>query len=651
MINIVISEKGGAERREVYSQAEVSIGRVKGNDVLLPKGNVSKRHARLIMRDGRYIVTDLKSTNGTYVNHRRITHATLVREGDRIYIGDFVLRIAEGEESAAEDGDAAPSTSLGATPPKGRPVSGMPPSGGTVESDGSQRPSDVSQATPRGQVISHFPIEDDPDEASPLPDMPGPPRMPGGFRPQSTGKMPAVDAPYTLDAPATSGPSSPVLSSESTGATPVRSSQPSGERRQQERLQEPLEMLTRELEGSVDDALLAANDPSEEQRSAVREAAEAAIAKLRDDGMLGGEADEPLLLEALQRELTSTGPLEGLLDDEATTEIRVLARQVAVHRRGRRARYDGLGFGSDAAVERAVRRMCKKHGHDLSPSEAMVEVELEPGLQLFFVRSSAGGGPMLVLRRPQRVASTLNSLVRGGTIARGMATLLSYSVAARGNILIAGAPDSGLGELLHALAHAVPKSQRALWLSSPGEALLPPEGAAVLELGEDDDAAQRTIAAAAKLGPDHLVVPPVSADTLLRLLDASAKGAHGMIMLAHATTMMQAWTRTAAELAGCRTGLTPDVAREWIASSFDLGVEVTRLRDGRMRVSRLSEFRSGSQGSQLREIFTFAYHRTATGGSIEGSFHAAGNVPRIVDDLAARGMPLDTSIFRRHPSG
>src|SRR5262245_59908371 len=60
---------------------------------MLPKGNVSKRHARLLYRDGRFIVTDLNSTNGTYVNRRRITQATIVREGDRIYVGDFVLRI------------------------------------------------------------------------------------------------------------------------------------------------------------------------------------------------------------------------------------------------------------------------------------------------------------------------------------------------------------------------------------------------------------------------------------------------------------------------------------------------------------------------------------------------------------------------------
>src|SRR4051812_46987465 len=93
MFAIVISEKGGAERRELFAKHEINVGRVQGNDLMLPKGNVSKRHARLIFRDGRFIVTDLKSTNGTYVNGRKIAQATIVREGDKIYVGDFVLRV------------------------------------------------------------------------------------------------------------------------------------------------------------------------------------------------------------------------------------------------------------------------------------------------------------------------------------------------------------------------------------------------------------------------------------------------------------------------------------------------------------------------------------------------------------------------------
>ncbi len=114
---VVVHEKGGAERRETFETAELTVGRVQGNELMLPKGNVSKRHARLLYRDGRFIVTDLNSTNGTYVNRRRITQATIVREGDRIYVGDFVLRIElPGGEGDAASGEAGSRPELVSTP-------------------------------------------------------------------------------------------------------------------------------------------------------------------------------------------------------------------------------------------------------------------------------------------------------------------------------------------------------------------------------------------------------------------------------------------------------------------------------------------------------------------------------------------------------
>src|SRR5438309_6857672 len=113
MFTIVISEKGGAERRETFDKSEINVGRVQGNDLMLPKGNVSKHHARLLFRDGRFIVTDLKSTNGTYVNGRKIAQATIVREGDKIYIGDFVLRLETNGAGANPEAAGGEDDSIG----------------------------------------------------------------------------------------------------------------------------------------------------------------------------------------------------------------------------------------------------------------------------------------------------------------------------------------------------------------------------------------------------------------------------------------------------------------------------------------------------------------------------------------------------------
>src|ERR1700750_1416708 len=113
MFPILIQEKGGEQRRMVFNKPEVTIGRVQGNDIVLPKGNVSKRHARIVLKDGKFIIVDLKSTNGTYVNGRKITSPLVVKDSDKIYVGDFII----GVDEAAGDGDNQSETST--SPPGG----------------------------------------------------------------------------------------------------------------------------------------------------------------------------------------------------------------------------------------------------------------------------------------------------------------------------------------------------------------------------------------------------------------------------------------------------------------------------------------------------------------------------------------------------
>ena len=88
---VVIHEKGGQPRRQEFDKNEVTIGRVQGNDIVLPKQNVSKKHSRIVVKDGKFIIVDLKSTNGTYVNGRKIASPMVIKETDKIYIGDFIL--------------------------------------------------------------------------------------------------------------------------------------------------------------------------------------------------------------------------------------------------------------------------------------------------------------------------------------------------------------------------------------------------------------------------------------------------------------------------------------------------------------------------------------------------------------------------------
>ncbi len=66
----------------------VSIGRSPSNDLVLPAAKVSRQHAAINKYKDRYILIDLKSSNGVFVNGRKIDEHTL-EEGDEISVGGY----------------------------------------------------------------------------------------------------------------------------------------------------------------------------------------------------------------------------------------------------------------------------------------------------------------------------------------------------------------------------------------------------------------------------------------------------------------------------------------------------------------------------------------------------------------------------------
>jgi hypothetical protein len=73
---------------------EVALGRGEENDVVIPHPSVSRAHARLMRRNGLYELTDLNSTNGSFVNEQPVHGSVRVSNGSQVRLGDvrFVLR-------------------------------------------------------------------------------------------------------------------------------------------------------------------------------------------------------------------------------------------------------------------------------------------------------------------------------------------------------------------------------------------------------------------------------------------------------------------------------------------------------------------------------------------------------------------------------
>ena len=73
---------------------ELSIGRNPGSDIVIDNLGVSDRHARIVMQEGCYTIEDLDSTNGTFMDGKRIASAGLEKNSE-ILIGKHSLIIEE----------------------------------------------------------------------------------------------------------------------------------------------------------------------------------------------------------------------------------------------------------------------------------------------------------------------------------------------------------------------------------------------------------------------------------------------------------------------------------------------------------------------------------------------------------------------------
>jgi len=110
--SVILTEKGAATQRLDFECEEITIGRVDENDICLPKGNISKKHTKIVVKDGKIIVLDLKSTNGTYVNGKKLAGPQVISPDDKVFIGDFILNVeppdlGPGVGPVLQDGDEA----------------------------------------------------------------------------------------------------------------------------------------------------------------------------------------------------------------------------------------------------------------------------------------------------------------------------------------------------------------------------------------------------------------------------------------------------------------------------------------------------------------------------------------------------------------
>lgn len=109
--------------------SQLNIGRDSSNEIVINDAEVSRRHARLTFQGGKYVLEDLGSTNGTFVNGQRLAGPRVLKAGEVVSLGEQIVLVYEvttndpGATMVSPRAAAAvPSVPRPATPPPPPPA-------------------------------------------------------------------------------------------------------------------------------------------------------------------------------------------------------------------------------------------------------------------------------------------------------------------------------------------------------------------------------------------------------------------------------------------------------------------------------------------------------------------------------------------------
>jgi pilus assembly protein CpaF len=536
MYAVVITDEGGARRKLDFSKSELTLGRVQGNDIVLSKRNVSKQHARLTLKGEQAVLVDLNSTNGTWVNGRKITSPQPLKQGDKIYIADFIITL----EPASDDSERASSAPRVSEPPPLPAKQSMPAEGSMP----ARRSMDV-----RRSIASDS-------------------RTPGPKDVRGTSLPPRIERRDTGEAP---------LPAKTETKIPVA---------------DPLSALLSRLAERMDiENVDPAEMKSQERWSAARAAIAETFLSMQTDGSVNADVDMRQIAHIALHEAVGLGALDDVLSDESVRTVLVNGPEHVFVDKGEGLEAASLKFSSDGALLRVARRLAAESGQALG-ARPILHGRLSFGPRLTIMQ------PPLVMKGPvielhTRSSKSLEQLAEKGWMSTDAATYLAKAVAECRNIIVAGPRGSGVTEVMSALARELPETENIVVIEAVPDLDIDRNRMVSLTAADSGISLGEAIGHGTRLHAEHLVINDLAGADTMTALAAVLGREPGHLLGVHCWS-----TKDAIEglilAAGCGGAERACVA-QLVGSAVDLVVAMQRGPEGQ-RVSGVLEIQGHEAG-------------------------------------------------------
>jgi pilus assembly protein CpaF len=151
---------------------------------------------------------------------------------------------------------------------------------------------------------------------------------------------------------------------------------------------------------------------------------------------------------------------------------------------------------------------------------------------------------------------------------------------------------------------------------------------------------------ALRMRPERIILGECRGEEAFDMLQAMNTGHEGSMATIHANNPREAISRLEQLIGMAGMPMTIASIRGQIASAVRLIVQLSRLSDGKRKVTSIAEI-TGLEGDiiQMQEIFKFVRTGTGADNSVIGHFQATGVRPRFLNDLIAMGIKIPGTYF------
>ena len=356
------------------------------------------------------------------------------------------------------------------------------------------------------------------------------------------------------------------------------------------------------------------------------------------------EHERRRLGEDLVDETLGTGPLAVLMADPAVTDILVNRfDDVYIERFGQLEETD-VRFRDEDHLIRIIQRIASRVGRRIDTSSPMVDARLPDGSRVNATLPPVTiDGPTLSIRRFGRRRLKSDELMRLGMFSPNMKRFFDLIVRERKNILVSGGTGSGKSTFLGSIAESIPDTERIVTIEDAAELLLDQKHVIRMETrapnleGQGKITQRDLVINALRMRPDRIIVGEVRSSEALDMLQAMNTGHDGSLTTIHANSPRDAMARLETMVMMSGVELPSRAIREQSTSALDFIIHVRRFEDGTRRVERVSELVGLEQEApQIQDVFVF--QRGQQAGRSDGEFRSTGIVPRVIEELRARGI-------------